>query len=348
MQRVMSELLNYLSEYQTTDLHLVMYGKYPTSFYTLPINLTIHKPEFIFDERKRFSQTIRTIFFIRKTIKKIKPESILSFGELWNSLVIISLAGTGFAVYISDRCQPTRQFGFFHSFLRKILYPRSKGIITQTSEAKEIYFRKFKHPNITTIGNPIRLPIDNKKNYDRESAILTVGRLIQTKHHDRLIAMFASLNAPDWKLNIVGGNSLKQNTYSKLVSQVIDSGLSEKVILTGEVKNVEDFYQNSRIFAFTSSSEGFPNVILEALVNGLPVVAYDCTTGPAELIIDGYNGFLVPLHDELTFIQRLQSMIDQPELLQKLSSNASISVNRFESTLIGRKYYEFITSHLST
>jgi glycosyltransferase involved in cell wall biosynthesis len=346
MERVMSELLEYFAGIRNTDMHLVMYGKYPSIFYPMPKNLTIHKPGFNFNDTKRLWYTIKTISFIRKTIKTINPDTILSFGELWNSLVLISLAGTGYPVYISDRCQPNRPFGFMHGFLRKVFYPQAKGIISQTTQAKEIYFRKFKHPNISVIGNPIRLPGFDQNDSHRDQSILTVGRLIHSKHHDRLITMFGNLDTPGWKLKIVGGNALRQDNFSKLTQLVTRMGLDDRVLLTGEVKNVAEYYQTCRIFAFTSSSEGFPNVVLEALAYGMPVVAYDCTTGPSEMVIDGYNGYLVPLHDEETFSKRLQTLVDNPELLIQMSENASRSVEQFDMANVGEKFHYFITSHL--
>lgn len=62
------------------------------------------------------------MFFIRDTIKKINPDSVLSFGEMWNNLVLLSLKGTNFLVYISDRSQPNKNPGFLDNFFKEKLY----------------------------------------------------------------------------------------------------------------------------------------------------------------------------------------------------------------------------------
>ena len=72
-------------------------------------------------------------------VKVIQPHSILSFGELWNNLVLISLIGLKYPVYISDRCKPDKSFGLFQHLLRKWLYPLASGMIAQTEKANEIY-----------------------------------------------------------------------------------------------------------------------------------------------------------------------------------------------------------------
>jgi hypothetical protein len=72
------------------------------------------------------------MIFLRKKVKLIKPDSILSFGEYWNSFVLIALIGLPYPVFISDRCSPDKEFTRIHTILRKWFYPKAKGIIAQT------------------------------------------------------------------------------------------------------------------------------------------------------------------------------------------------------------------------
>ena len=91
MERVMSEIAWNFSKRENIELHLLMFGKDRKIFYDIPENITIHKPDFEFNDNKRTLSTIKTIFFIRKEVKKINPDRILSFGEIWNSFVLLSL-----------------------------------------------------------------------------------------------------------------------------------------------------------------------------------------------------------------------------------------------------------------
>jgi len=343
MERVMSILAWHFAGKTEIDLHLIIYGKNREIFYSLPQDISIHKPKYLFEENRRFWFTIKTLNFLRKEINKIKPDTILSFGEYWNSFVLLTLLGTKYPVFISDRCQPDKVFGTFHTLLRKWLYPLAAGIIAQSNVAKEIYLQHKLNPNIISIGNPIRLhqdPAPDKK----ENIILSVGRLISTKHHDELIKLFAKIDAPDWKLIVVGTDALQQKNSIALECLVKSLNLEERVILAGQIKDIDAYYHRSKIFAFTSSSEGFPNVIGEAQSAGLPVVAFDCIAGPSDLINDGENGFLVPLFDYDTFSQRLTTLINDQSLRTKLGNRAKETIQLFSDGGISEKYFNTITS----
>jgi GalNAc-alpha-(1->4)-GalNAc-alpha-(1->3)-diNAcBac-PP-undecaprenol alpha-1,4-N-acetyl-D-galactosaminyltransferase len=254
---------------------------------------------------------------------------------------LLALLGTKYPVYISDRGSPQRRYSKMSELIRKLLYRYARGIIAQTEMAAEMSNKIFRHPNLRVIGNPVELVSNHHS--EREKIILSVGRLIATKHHDRLISIFARLHAPGWKLVIVGGDALKESNERRLRKIIEDNDLTDKVILAGELKNVKEFYLKSKIFAFTSSVEGFPNVIAEALSAGLPVVAYDCVAGPSEMIVNEKNGFLVPVFSDDLFVEKLQLLVNDNEVLKKLSGNANESVRKFSIDTIGQEFYSFLT-----
>ena len=337
MERVMSELANYFSLKPELEVHLVMYGIKPELFYPVNSNIIIHKPAFVFNNKFRNWFTIKTLFYIRKEIKYLSPDSILSFGEYWNNFVLIALFGLKFSICVSDRCQPDKSLGKFHNTLRKFLYSRTKGVIIQTKIAKEIYQKILPDFKLHVIGNPIRKIIGSELK-NKENIVLSVGRLIQSKHHSELIKLFISINEPGWTLVIVGGDALKQKNFKQLQALISELNAEDKVILTGSREDVDDFYNKSKIFAFTSSSEGFPNVIGEAMSAGLPVVAFDCIAGPSEMIENGINGYLVPLFDYETFKNKL-TMLMQDEILRIKMSNAAVDIqNNFSKELIAESF----------
>lgn len=345
MERVMSELAIQFAERSYIKLHIVLYGVKRDIFYSIPSNVIIHKPSFKFDSSKRLISTVRTFFFLRKKLRSLNADTILSFGEYWNSFVLLSCIGLRLPVYISDRCQPDKYFGKKQEWLRRWLYPKAAGIIAQTSIAKDIYLRTIKQHNIQVIGNPIP-EIENDSSISKEDIVLSVGRLIDTKHHDKLIELFVKIGAPGWKLVIVGDDAIKQNNMVRLKDLVNHLNANGKVILTGSQSDVRTHYLKSKIFAFTSSSEGFPNVIGEAQAAGLPVVAFDCVAGPAEMIKDGENGFLVPLFDYTLFEKRLSQLMYDNDLQKRLGENATRSIKKFSANHISTLYEKFILKQL--
>jgi GalNAc-alpha-(1->4)-GalNAc-alpha-(1->3)-diNAcBac-PP-undecaprenol alpha-1,4-N-acetyl-D-galactosaminyltransferase len=341
MERVMSELIGYFALNKYIEIHLVLYGISREIFYTIPDSIIIHKPSFRFNNKWRFYNTIRTLYYLRNTIKRINPKSILSFGELWNSFVIITLFGLKYPIFISDRCQPDKSFGKFHDWLRIKLYTRASGIIAQTEKAMEIYNSQFSHKNIKVIGNPIKT-INLTNSIEKENIVLMVGRLIRTKHQDKLIELFMRISQPGWKLVIVGYDHLKQNISERLKKIIEDKHAEDSVILAGKQTDVESYYLKSKIFAFTSSSEGFPNVIGEAMSACLPVVTFDCVAGPSEMIKDNYNGFLIPLFDYKLFQEKLEILMKDEDLRDIYGKRSREYIMKFSITRIGEKYLQFI------
>lgn len=346
MERVMSQLASHFSEKDQTKVDLVLIGRKREVLFSLPSNITIHRPSFTFQNKRRAFDTLRTILFLRKKVKELEPDTILSFGEYWNNLVLLSLYGLPYPIYISDRSEPGKDLGRFQNFLRNALYPKSTGYIAQTEAAKKICLEKGWNENIEVIGNPIR-DIQQNGSVEKENIILTVGRLIKTKHVDHLIRIFAEIGDPDWKLMIVGGDAKKLNLSKELKELACVLNADKNILLEGEQSNIERYYKRSKIFAFTSSSEGFPNVVGEALSAGLPVVAYDCIAGPSDLIRHGENGYLIPLFDREEFKDKLKKLMYDHKLRNEFGKKAELYIKEYKVSHIADKFYNFITNKLN-
>ncbi len=93
--------------------------------------------------------------------------------------------------------------------------------------------------NTHVIGNPIR-KISSYRNLHKENIVLTVGRLIATKHNNELIRIFVGLNIPSWKLMIVGDDALKQSNLIKLKKLVAELHVENRIFFTGNRQDVDD------------------------------------------------------------------------------------------------------------
>lgn len=342
MERVMSELINGFIRAHDAEVHVILYGIGRERFYEIDNRAIFHIPKFEFTNKHRTWCTLKTMAYLRKEIKRIKPDTVLSFGNYWNNFVLLATCGLKYPVYVSDRSSPTKNMGAFQNKLRNLLYPMATGVIAQTSKAKDYYDKLFTQKNYAIIGNPIR-NIEIPENNQREKIIVSVGRLINTKHYDRMIKLFAELNRPDWKLIIVGGDAQNQNNMAKLQAQLADMGNPSNIELAGTQKDVESYLLKSKIFAFTSSSEGFPNVVGEAMSAGLPVISYDCVAGPSDMIEEGKNGYLIPVFDDELFKKRLLELMDDEEKREKMGKAAKESIKRFEVERIVSDFYQYIT-----
>jgi GalNAc-alpha-(1->4)-GalNAc-alpha-(1->3)-diNAcBac-PP-undecaprenol alpha-1,4-N-acetyl-D-galactosaminyltransferase len=318
-----------------------MYGRSRERFYDLHENVKCIQPAFEFDNSFRIFSTFRTLIFLRRTIKKNRYDLLLSFGEYWNSFVMLACLALRVRVYLSDRSSPNLNLGFLQSALRRRLYPKADGLIAQTRTYAEMARSSRLNDRVRIVPNPVigRAPVREES---RENIVLSVGRLIATKHHDRLIRMFASLPNEHWNLVIVGDDAQKQQNRMKLVELTKALGVANRVRLIGTRPDIESFYERARVFAFTSSSEGYPNVVAEALAAGLPVVSYDCVAGPADLVNDGENGFLVRQFDDKTFCERLARLMADEVLRIRMSRSARSSVAHISPERIASEVLTFM------
>lgn len=162
--------------------------------------------------------------------------------------------------------------------------------------------------------------------------IYAVGRLHQQKGFDLLLAAFARCVAqrPDLHLHLVGDGPER----AALEQQAQALQLGQHVTFHGFTRDVASAYHRATLLAMTSRYEAFGNVIIEAMAFGTPVVAFDCDYGPAEIIEDGINGFLVPQGDIDAFAAALLRALAQPWDVARITATAA----RFSSARVVEQY----------
>jgi len=338
LEKVLTELSWFFSQQKSINVVLISLQK-GEFFYSLPSGIEIFMPSFSLKEIFRPFYLVRLMCWLRHTIKKIKPDALLSFGGKFNSFNLISVFGLHVQTYISDRSRPSISFGYFLDRLNPIMYKNATGIIAQTIKARDIIFRRTSHSNIRVIGNPLK--INNNSTELRENIILNVGRFIPTKQQLLLVDYYTEIRPAGWKVCLIGeGPNL--NNVRKRVSEL---GLENEIVLPGIIKNIGDYYRKSKIFAFTSSSEGFPNVLGEAMAAGLACISFDCEAGPSDLITDGENGFLVNENDHSEYIKKLKLLIEDESLCSVFGKKAREKAMEFSLEKIGSQYLSFITGN---
>ena len=105
--------------------------------------------------------------------------------------------------------------------------------------------------------------------------------------------------------------------------------MNDCISLIGKVDNVGSYLENSSLFALSSLSEGFCLVIIEAMASGLPVVSYDCPCGPKDIIVEGENGYLVPVGNETLLADRICYLIENDDDRNRMGKLAIKNTERF-------------------
>ena len=217
---------------------------------------------------------------------------------------------------------------------------RKYHAVVALSKTDVLNFRRLKC-HALYIPNPCSFTIGKERGMaNKEKTIIMIGRLDYLKGQDRLIDIWSRIadEYTDWKLLLVGNGDAK----SKIYAQIHEKKLTERIDIIEESRNVRELLEKSSIFAFTSRSESFGMVILEALSSGLPIVTYDCENGPRDLVDNYYNGFLVHDDDLETFVEKLRLLMNNPDLRQKLSENALFSAERFSLSNVMLQWEELL------
>lgn len=175
---------------------------------------------------------------------------------------------------------------------RKLAAKYCDYVVTLTKRDKELWEKGLKKINakIVSIANPVPYEnIDNIPSLEYKT-ILTVGRLTHVKGFDLLINAWSKIaqQVPDWKVVIVGSGE----DELMLKQMAKDLHVEDSIVFAGQQKDMDQFYRQVSFFCMSSRFEGLPMVLLEAQSYGLPIVAFDCDTGPRELI-NIHNGWLV-------------------------------------------------------
>lgn len=179
-----------------------------------------------------------------------------------------------------------------------------------------------------TIPNFLPFKDDNSLG-SKKKQVISVGRLHTDKAFHRLIEVWSLVHQkhPDWILKIVGNGPLKED----LKNQVSKLGLNDSIILTGALNHEEVMTEmaSSSIYAMTSISEAFPFVLLEAMYNYLPIVAYDVRVGPSALVKDKETGYLVPDNNANAFCDSLCNLIENADIISQFQQASYEFVQSF-------------------
>lgn len=172
--------------------------------------------------------------------------------------------------------------------------------------------------------------------------IITVGRITPQKGYDLLVQIAEKVFArfPDWQWHIFGGGDPPET--EQLKNEIQRRGLQNHVILKGQDTELYKRYSEYAVYAMTSYYEGLPMVLLEARANNLPVISFDCHTGPREIVADGQNGLLIPAFNVDLFAEKLCSLMGHREQRQEFSARARDHIDKFGKEQVLKKWCELI------
>ena len=213
-------------------------------------------------------------------------------------------------------------------FLKSLL--KSDCVVSLT-EGDAVEWRKY-HNNVQVIPDMLH-PCNSRRSSLMSKRVIWVGRFDYQKQAELAIRIWEQVicEHPDWYLDIYGEGEMEYEIIS------LDSSV-KNVSVHKPTAQIFDCYCDSSVLISTSLFEPFGLVIIEAMSCGLPVVAFDCHYGPADIITNGENGFLVPINNMHFFAEKMCMLMKDCMLREKMGQAAFLSSKRYNSDFIMLKW----------
>lgn len=288
------------------------------------IHLPLDKPNLM--SHFEFPWSVKAL---RRCIKEAGHPVVLSFMDRSNVPVILATRGLGVKVIICEQIDPrTQKYRLGRRVFKRLCYPLADALTVLTENVKRDWASKIVNSDkVHVIYNPVRPDNDmiDAPEWLPEKFICCMGRLHHQKGFDKLFTVLPDVfkQYPDYKLVILGEGEAR----AELEAQLQELGLSEQVIMPGFVPSPFRVLRRADLFVLSSRFEGLPGALLEAMSLGLPVVSFDCPSGPCVLIRDGINGVLVPAMHIEQMRDQIIRLLGDDELRSSLGKQARLDIN---------------------
>lgn len=343
-ERVTCELANYLDGLAIRVEILTMSNEEPA----YELNPTIKVKSLLSIEEKTFflSNNIKRFYRLRKYLKYSDADCFIAMLSVPMILLLTMKKFIRGKVICAERSNPAIH-PKWQKLLLKSLLKKADGFVAQTPNALEYYKKFFTHTRQIIIPNAVSQKFFDMKWEPVRREIVAVGRLSEVKNHRLLLYAFSMLadDFPECQVVIYGDGILRD----ELLQTAEKLGIKDRLKLPGWKENIGEEIRQSSLYVLTSVSEGMPNSLIEAMAVGLPVIATDCPSGgPASLISDGVNGFLIPVDGDQELADKIKIILQNPELAYGIGNAARESVTTLSQEKIYSEWLRFILTVISS
>lgn len=233
----------------------------------------------------------------------------------------------------------------YRKMILKYSVKRSDYVVVLTDgDLEEYRDRLGRKDAIRRIYNPVAYQLKKKTEKETElekkQIILTVGRLVPEKGMEYIKKVSGEIlqRYPQWQWIILGEGPEREN----LEQFIEEHHLQNRLVLKGNVENVDTYLQQASIFVITSKYEGLGLSMLEAREMKVPCVSFDVKMGPRELIHNGIDGYLVTPFDCEDMIKKIETLINDPKLRKQFAEKAFLHMNEFRVQKIKEQWKEIL------
>ena len=250
-------------------------------------------------------------------VRAIAPDAVVHFRAMGAMLTAFS-SWHGFTVFEAHTARSHSN----HRWLYPLMERRADVVVCLTQGDACNYTKARRVEVIPNFVRPHVVPFCEGK-----KRCLFVGRLCSEKDPLRLVRLWKSIVAchPEWTLDIYGAGEQEEAVRK----EITHLGIGDSVVMHGYISDMSEVYAQGGILLLCSRTEGLPMVLIEAQNYGLPAVSTDCPYGPADIIKDGDNGFLVPQDNDGAFVDAVSSLMADASLRTRMAERARKTSARY-------------------
>jgi len=271
----------------------------------------------------------RRLCVLRRALRALEPTVAVGFMDATNVLCILAGRSLGIPVVASEHTDPEAcDIGRMWSALRRLTYPLAYRVVAQTGRVcRMLPGRCMVAPNPLDVSAGGEAPARAETGGQAGCRLAAMGRLAPEKGFDLLLhaASLLAQTRQDWTLTVIGEGP-ERPCLEALRRQL---RLEERVHFPGALAAPEQWLRAADIFVLPSRYEGFANALAEALACGVPAVAFDCPSGPAEIIRPEVDGLLVPPGDVAALAAAVARLMGDEPLRRAMAARAPEVLHRF-------------------
>jgi GalNAc-alpha-(1->4)-GalNAc-alpha-(1->3)-diNAcBac-PP-undecaprenol alpha-1,4-N-acetyl-D-galactosaminyltransferase len=342
-------ILNLYNEFDITLVTLYNKGRYLKEILALPgINYICLNAE--------RGNTFVFAFRLRKIIKVTRPDKIFSFLYYQNILTYLALIGLKVPVILSERSNHRFYLkrSIKHAIWRYLLqraYNYAESVITVSDESKAAIIYDFRIPGekIFTIYNGLSFPLLDKLKEEpvtdfefRKDVdyVIAIGSLTKAKNYPLLIRSFSILSSKYKYIRlIILGKGEMENELNEIVAHMNLNGM---IHFIGYRNNPCKYLKKASCYVLSSSWEGFPNSLLEAMYINGHVISTNCPTGPSEIISNNVNGLLCALNNPEELAAAIEKMCFDKDFRNNVFENSRKTITRFDEKVMVQEYRKIL------
>jgi len=293
-----------------------------------PINEGI-EVYYLSDIKFKLLEYIVDIFLLRKLLKKIQPDIVISIGNMFFRTLPAAI-GSKYKLFSWHH---NVKYGVYSKFTFKILnilIARFSDKFILLSEANANFIReKYNNKKVISIPNPLAMRGKITPSDLQNKTVLYVGRICREKGTDLLLQAWKIIceKYSDWRLQLVG--QVEKNF-------VLEN--AKEVVLNNAVANVEKFYGSSSIFVIPSRAENLPLVVIEAKSFGLPIVSTNWGMNAQDMVQNEVDGFIVENFDVAALAEKMMRLMKDETLRKRMGAASLKSSEKYALDIIMDKW----------